>query len=984
MNATRRFALALLALAAALGTCARATADDEEPPAPAAARATRVLEAFRAGDSKTIEAVATEKDLAPQRVADALLAAAEGFGAPADPDALGAAAAFAEVAGRAKAARALPAAVAEWRRWTAEDLARDARLRDATARVRRAAAGKAWGEAVEAGAAARKDLEAAKPSAAVADLWAALAEAYGGFDRSADALDAARRAAAAAGDARWPMKQAKAFRTLADLESRRGKHAEAAESCERAVDLAEAFGASADVRRAKRMLAHEWEALGRYADALALAERGVAEDRGDSPRALAAGWVLVADLERDLGQFEKAIDAYDRAAEIYRGAKEVGGAILAMNRGARARSSLERFAEAEDLYRRALADAEKSPYPDLLADALLGLGSAIRQRDPAAAVEVHRRSTALAEASRGQPYVRAWSALGVDLLHQGDAAAAAHAFETALAAAPGSGMAKASLGVVHWNLATAYLKLDRAKEAVAEAGESVGLRRGRAVTLGESFGGNEQSGVRAAADVGLAAAARWAAQDPAAREEATAAAFELAEGARATFLAERLAGGDATSDAEASVEATADRLASERLDAARRRVLVLSFEAAADPAEVTRARAEYESASDARIGTLARLQLRRHATAAPPQKPVGLAEVRAAVPRDAALVEFHLTPEATFVFVVTAGDARLLALEPGPALAATATRWHAALQDPEGDPGEPALAESLYRSLLAPLEPLLPDGTTLWIARDEGLSFVPFEAMRRVRGDARTFAIEAWPVAYVPSGSVWARRAKAGEPPAGDRLVALADPVYPGEGKASGAADPAARDRGLSSLDRLPATAAEARDLAEHFPPARRTLLLREEATRARLTAAIEAAAGSLRVLHLACHGFADARLSGRSGVVLSGADVLTLDDVRDMRVPADLVVLSACESGRGKLRTGEGVRALSVAFLGSGARRVVAAERRVGDEDARALLRPFYQGVLHDGLSPIDALRAAKLARIRAGGASARPYAWASFVLWD
>ena len=76
--------------------------------------------------------------------------------------------------------------------------------------------------------------------------------------------------------------------------------------------------------------------------------------------------------------------------------------------------------------------------------------------------------------------------------------------------------------------------------------------------------------------------------------------------------------------------------------------------------------------------------------------------------------------------------------------------------------------------------------------------------------------------------------------------------------------------------------------------------------------------------------------------------------------------------------------RGLARAFLGAGATRVVAADRRIGDEHAREIVRKFYEGVLRDGLEPAAALRAAKVAEIRAGGPAAHPYAWAGLVLWE
>src|SRR5205814_10640839 len=111
------------------------------------------------------------------------------------------------------------------------------------------------------------------------------------------------------------------------------------------------------------------------------------------------------------------------------------------------------------------------------------------------------------------------------------------------------------------------------------------------------------------------------------------------------------------------------------------------------------------------------------------------------------------------------------------------------------------------------------------------------------------------------------------------------------------------------------------------------------------------------------------------------GADVWTADDVRAMRVPADLVVLSACESGGGPTRRGEGVIALARAFLEAGSSRVVAADRALGDDHAREMLRAFY-AARRRGLEPAAALSDGRLSRLKARGAAAPPYAWCTPLL--
>jgi CHAT domain-containing protein len=218
----------------------------------------------------------------------------------------------------------------------------------------------------------------------------------------------------------------------------------------------------------------------------------------------------------------------------------------------------------------------------------------------------------------------------------------------------------------------------------------------------------------------------------------------------------------------------------------------------------------------------------------------------------------------------------------------------------------------------------------------------------------------------------------------------VGDPVYPSEG-VSAAPPPliAARVRGLADLPRLPGSGAEVREVAGHFPEDEREILLRERATLANLLASL-AATERRRVVHLACHGFVDAARPRLGGLVLSGGEVLSTEALYRTRVDADLVVLSACDSGRGAVVPGEGLVGLARGFLHAGADRLVVSRWKVEDESTRAFMARFYAGMREEGpaaarsrLTPHAALRRARLERLRAGGPRAHPFHWAAFAWW-
>jgi CHAT domain-containing protein len=138
------------------------------------------------------------------------------------------------------------------------------------------------------------------------------------------------------------------------------------------------------------------------------------------------------------------------------------------------------------------------------------------------------------------------------------------------------------------------------------------------------------------------------------------------------------------------------------------------------------------------------------------------------------------------------------------------------------------------------------------------------------------------------------------------------------------------------------------------------------------------------KVIHLAAHGVSDELDSDRTALVFApGSEsedgLWQAREIRRTRLNADVVVLSACETGSGKLQGQEGVMNLARAFLTAGARSVVASLWDVDDRSTATLMESFYEH-LKAGLTVKEALRQAQLDFIKHYGDKAKPNLWAGF----
>ena len=348
---------------------------------------------------------------------------------------------------------------------------------------------------------------------------------------------------------------------------------------------------------------------------------------------------------------------------------------------------------------------------------------------------------------------------------------------------------------------------------------------------------------------------------------------------------------------------------------------------------------------------------------------------------DEALLLYHVFGDGGVAVVVARKDDLAFVDLGGEDVRDDVDAWLRLLSTPGSD--DRALAAKLHERLIARIEVEFEGVRRLLIGPDDRLAFLPFEALLTSDADTPVRLVERYEVAYVPSATVLAelRRAK-GTQRRGRGLVALGDPAYdvtppgPRPGPASLAM------RGLGELTRLPFSGEEVRDVAALYAEEDVTVLVREQASRDGLLAALPEGSGRLAALHLACHGSFVPEHPQLSGLVLADRDVLTVGDLYAQDVRADLAVLSACESGLGPIQRGEGVVGLVRAFLFAGTPRVIVTNWNVQDAGTKDLMVDLHRR-LRDGATAAEALRETKRAALRAGGDHAHPYHWAAPVLW-
>lgn len=419
-------------------------------------------------------------------------------------------------------------------------------------------------------------------------------------------------------------------------------------------------------------------------------------------------------------------------------------------------------------------------------------------------------------------------------------------------------------------------------------------------------------------------------------------------------------------------------------------------------------------------------------------QPLTLKEIQAQVlDEDTLLLEYSLGGESSFLWAVTPTGVASYELPKRELIDAAARKVYELLNARNetvkgetsagrerrimaADAEYPAAAARLSQMVLAPAAEQLGNKRLLIVAQGT-LQYIPFGALPDPTADSAAYTplLVGHESVTLLSASTLAllRRETRNRPLAPKAVAVLADPVFSATDqrlqKPSGVAQqqtapqstsqtsPATRRieheevqvnnssaavKSVLRIKRLPYTRQEADEILKLAPAAESIRALDFAANRQFVN---DPQLSRYRYVHFATHGFIDSDHPELSGIVLSMVDdkgapqngFLRAHEIFNLKLPAELVVLSACQTGLGKEVRGEGLVGMTRAFMYAGAPRVVVSLWSVSDRATAELMARFYRGMLKEKLRPAAALRAAQLSLMKERGWES-PFYWAAFTL--
>jgi CHAT domain-containing protein len=371
---------------------------------------------------------------------------------------------------------------------------------------------------------------------------------------------------------------------------------------------------------------------------------------------------------------------------------------------------------------------------------------------------------------------------------------------------------------------------------------------------------------------------------------------------------------------------------------------------------------------------------------------VTLRDVQSMCPdKNIVFLEYSVGDSSSSLWVITKTNYRLFVLPGRKKLEEQVEALRFALLDPFNTDRSflDQAGYALYSILVKPAESFLTKRSSLVVIPDGILNYLPFEVLLTENRNDRIksytglpFLVKKHPISYVQSASILKSllaeyRGRSGTRPGNTGLIAFGDPVY---GDTYDSLQSVRRN-----LSRLEYSGREVEKIASLFGDGASELFLGENATEENVKR--EGELKKYKYVHFATHGIIDEKKPDLSSLVLTRTagsredGLLSASEIFNLDLKADLVVLSACRTGLGKLVRGEGMVGLTRAFMYAGTPAVMVSLWSVSDISTATLMREFYRDLLKKGFSKTEALRNAQLSLLE-DEKYAHPFYWAPFVL--
>ena len=374
-------------------------------------------------------------------------------------------------------------------------------------------------------------------------------------------------------------------------------------------------------------------------------------------------------------------------------------------------------------------------------------------------------------------------------------------------------------------------------------------------------------------------------------------------------------------------------------------------------------------------------------------KTISLKDVqKSGIEKNTVILEYSLGDSSSHLWVISSDKYKMIKLPDRKTLQELVETFRFSILNPDQD-NKAFLQQSgqnLYKYLIQSAEPYISRKSNLVILPDGVLNYVPFQVLITDPPDKQSdqtyteisYLVKKYPISYGQSSSVLMnlieeRHQETDSQQKLKDLIAFGDPVYINNGSDN--------NTSRSGFKRLEHSGNEVESIVGFFKAGMTDIYLRENASEENVKQ--NNRLSEYRYIHFACHGQMDEKNPEKSSLVLSQDSPSSEDgffqasEISVLKLNANLAVLSACQTGLGKLIRGEGMIGLSRSFMYAGTPSVVVSLWSVSDISTSILMKKFYENLIRKGLTKAEALHLAQISMIK-DEKYAHPFFWAPFVL--